>query len=196
MEDYRPNSHKYKEEKKIEKVATGKVQKKKKNEMSKFKEVFISEDVSNVKSYIFLDVLVPAIKKAILDIVTDGTDMILYGGSGSGRRRSKSDKVPYRDYFNRERDWRSDREYSVRDRFDYDDLTFDCRGDAEAVREQMEEVIDNYGVVTVADMYDMAGVTAPYTAAKYGWSNIRSAEVVRLRGGDYIIRLPRAMQID
>ena len=60
--DYKPNSHKYKEEqknlpaerKKVEKVVTGKVKTKKKSEASKLKDVFISEDVSNVKSYICL----------------------------------------------------------------------------------------------------------------------------------------------
>lgn len=72
MEDYRSNSHKAKAEakeaaeKKVDKVVTGNVKRKKKSEVSKFKDVFISEDVSNVKSYIFLDVLVPADQKSCL----------------------------------------------------------------------------------------------------------------------------------
>ena len=61
MDDYTPNSNRFKEqqkenatlpEKKIQQITTGKVRVKKKSEMSKFKDVFISEDVSNVKSYI------------------------------------------------------------------------------------------------------------------------------------------------
>lgn len=96
MEDYRSNSHKAKAEakeaaeKKVDKVVTGNVKRKKKSEVSKFKDVFISEDVSNVKSYIFLDVLVPAIKKAVSDIVKDGVDMMLYGDKRSGSRGSSS----------------------------------------------------------------------------------------------------------
>ena len=93
--DYKPNSHKYKEEqknlstdrKKVEKVVTGKVKTKKKSEASKLKDVFISEDVSNVKSYILMDVLIPAAKKAISDIVSNGIDMILYGET-RGRKSS------------------------------------------------------------------------------------------------------------
>lgn len=38
--------------------------------------MFISEDAGNIKSYVVLDVLVPAIKKAIADIVTGGIDML------------------------------------------------------------------------------------------------------------------------
>ena len=74
---YTPNSHKYKEqqnaspteEKKVTKVVNGPV-KTKRNDVRKLADIFISEDISNVKSYIFMDVLVPAIKKAIYDIVS------------------------------------------------------------------------------------------------------------------------------
>ena len=59
----------------------------------------------------------------------------------------------------------------------------------------MQDVIDSYGVVTVADMYDMAQLTQPYTSNKYGWMNIRNAEVKRVSDG-YIIKLPKAMPID
>ena len=69
------------------------------------------------------------------------------------------------------------------------------RVEAEEVRRQMLDVIARYGFVTVADMYDMAGLTPPYTANSYGWVNIRTAEPVRVRDG-YILRLPKASPID
>lgn len=190
MREYQPNSHKSKEEKRVQKVVTGKV-KTKKNEGRKLLNMFISEDAQNVKSYIVLDVLVPAIKKAILDIVTDGADMILYGGSHNSKRKS-GNKVSYRSYYEDKKD---DRDYRSKGRFDYDDLVFDSRAECEAVREQMVEIIDQYGFVTVADMYDMADVPAPYTSSKYGWTNIRTAETIRGRDG-YILKLPKAMPID
>ena len=62
MEEYKPNSHKSKEEqknlvpeKRVEKVISGTVKSKKKSEMQKFADVFISEDVNNVKSYIVME---------------------------------------------------------------------------------------------------------------------------------------------
>ena len=64
--------------------------------MQKFADVFISEDVNNVKSYIVMDVLVPAIKKAISDIVTNGIDMILYGKLGNQKRILQRPKYPIR----------------------------------------------------------------------------------------------------
>lgn len=205
MTEYKSNSHVSKKteaaepvsEKKIEKVVTGNV-KTRDNKGRKFADIFISEDAANVKSYIVMDVLVPAIKKAVSDIVTDGISMILYGGTGGGSRNrssSSSSKVSYRSYYDDRRDDRRDDRYSGRGRFDYDDIVFDSRGEAEAVRRQMLDVIDRYGWVTVADMYDMAGITPPYTSNSYGWVNIRSAEAVRVRDG-YVLKLPKASPID
>ena len=69
------------EEKRAEKVISG-TAKTKKNEMRKLTDIFISEDVANVKNYILMDVLVPSIKKAIYDIVVNSLDMSLFGGRG------------------------------------------------------------------------------------------------------------------
>lgn len=192
MNNYKPNSHKAKaEEKEIKRVVDGGVKTKKKSEIGKLSSIFISEDAANVKSYIFMDVLVPAIKKAISDIVRDGIDMILYGGNGGSKKSSSN--VSYVDY--RKASDRPRPTANVTTRFDYDDLVFENRGQVEAVREQMEEVIEHYGFVTVSDMYDMAGLTAPFTGNKYGWTSIRTAEPVRVRDG-YILKLPKAMPID
>ena len=201
--EYKPNSYRSKAEqaetpedkKRVEKVVTGNVKTKKKNEISKFASIFVSEDIQNVKTYVFSDVLVPAIKKAISDVITNGIDMLLYGGTGKGSRGSASSKVSYRSFYDKRDDSRSVGRVSAGSRFDFDDLIFESRGDAEMVRDQLDEMIDRYGVATVADYYDAANITAPYTSNKYGWTNIRNAEVQRVRDG-YVLRLPRAMPID
>lgn len=202
MEEYPSNSNKVKEakrqqaltEKKVEKVITGTAKTKKKSEIRKFTDVFISEDVNNVKSYILMDVLVPAIKKAISDIVTNGVDMILYGEAGSNKKRSTVSKISYNKMFD---DPRSSRIHSERGRtgLDYDELIFDSRGDAEAVLSALEDIIAQFGVASVGDLYDLAQVsTTNYAINKYGWSDLRSAEVIRVRDG-YMIKLPRALPL-
>lgn len=196
METYRGNSYRErsnrtsKEDKKIEKVTTGKVRTKKKSEMSKLKDVFIAEDVRNVKSYVVLDVLVPAIKKAIYDIVVDGIGMIL--GESVAKKRSGSNYVSYRDCSS------STRRDSERRRrgYEIDDVILDSRGEAEDVLDRMDDVLDEYKVVTVSDFYDLVGISDEPIDHKYGWRNIASAEVVRSRDGGYMIRLPRPMPID
>lgn len=199
-QEYKNNSytHRMKEaekaEKQIEKVVRNKVKTKKKSELTKLTDIFVTEDINSVKSYVFMDIVVPAIKKAISDVVTNGVDMILYGETGRTKKTRSGDYVSYRSYSDSSTKRRSD-DNRMRSRFDFDDIVFDGRGDAEAVLEQMDNIIDRYGMVSVADMYDMADLTQPYTAHRYGWTNLRGAEVVRVREG-YIIKLPKAMPID
>lgn len=201
MEDYKSNSHKSKEtpklpaeRKKLDKVVSGDVKVKKKSGVHKFTDVFISEDVSNVKTYILMDVLVPAIKKAVSDIVTNGIDMILYGGNGGPKKRTtNSSYISYNNYSDRNR--REIHSYgttTTRTGYSYDEISIPSRGEAEEVLSRMDELIETYGMVSVADFYDLVGVTGEYTDNKYGWTNIRNAEVVRARDG-YVIKLPKAL---
>lgn len=203
MEDYKPNSNKYKEEliqnssekRKVERVVTGVVKTKKKGEMQKLANIFISEDISKVKEYIFMDVLIPAVKKAVSDIVTNGIDMILYGESGSRKSSNPASKVSYSKYYsdtNKRPDYRAPLNRTT---YSYDDVVLATRGEAEAVLEQMYEIVGVYGFVKVADLYDLVGVTGSYTDNNYGWTDVSSAQVIRVRDG-YMIKLPRALPID
>lgn len=202
MENYKPNSHKSKEEnkalpderEKLEKVIKG-TAKIKKNEMRKLRDVFISEDVKSVKSYILMDVLVPAIKDAIEDIVTNGIRMVLRGET-SARKSSSASKISYnRIYDSKINNDRFARDSSPSIRYSYDDIVLESRGEAEDVITRMEEIIEEYGFVRVADLYDLVGITGDYTDNKYGWTSIRSAEPVRVRNG-YMLRLPRAIPLN
>ena len=199
MEEYKSNSHASKEKKKIgevkkvEKVINGQAQTKKKSEFSKFADAFVSEDAGSVKSYVLMDVLVPAVKKAISDIVTNGIDMILYGKTGVNKRSGASSKVSYRNYYDRSE--RSTVSSRSRTGYSYDDVIIDNRGEAEEVLSRMDEIVAKYGTVSVADLYDLVGVTGAYTDNKYGWTDIHSAAGVRVRDG-YMIKLPRVMPLD
>ena len=180
MEDYKSNSDKARQEqqseKKVEAVITGAAKTRKKGEMQKFADVFIAEDANNVKSYILMEVIVPAVKKAISDIVTTGIDMILY--------ERDADRVRAGSVGNR------------RNTPDYDDILFDTRGDAEAVLDAMNDIISQYGTVSVSDFYDLARVPNDnFTMNRYGWTNIGGATAVRVRDG-YILKLPRAIPLN
>ena len=139
-----------------------------------------------------MDVLVPSIKKALSDIVKDGIDMILYGDKRSGNR-SNSSRVSYRDYSSGS--GRRENNRSTRTNYDFADLVYNTRSEAESVLASMDEIMDTYNVVTVADMYDLSGVTCNYTDNKYGWMNISNAQVIHGRDG-YIIKMPRVVSID
>lgn len=201
MQDYKPNSHRFKEEqkststterRKVDKVVSGTAKVRKKSEIRKLADNFISEDIQNIKSYVVTEVLIPTIKNTIWDTFTNSLDMVLFGGTGRNRRNTTAGRVSYRNYYDQGSERSSDR---ARVGYSVDDIVLDSRGEAEEVLARMDELIDTYKMVRVADLYDLVGVTGNYTDNKYGWTNIRTAEVVRVRDG-YKIKLPRALPID
>ena len=200
MEEYKPNSNKSKaelakkEDHKVEKIISGPVKTRKKNGFDKFKSEIISDDAKNIKSYVLGEVLIPAIKKAISDVVTNGIDILLYGESRKNPKRGISDRVSYRSYYNGYSEPR-ERIGSRYSSYSYDDIILNSRGEAEEVLARMDELMDTYGLVRVADLYDLVGITGNYTDNKYGWTNIRNAEIIRVRDG-YMIKMPRAVPID
>lgn len=181
------------DEKRAEKVVHGKV-KVKKNNARKLTDMFISEDVSNVKNYIIMDVIVPSIKKALYELVVGALDMTLYGGKSGGSKRPVADKVSYNTDYSRA-STRYDHSYGVNRTatgYSYDDILLETRGEAEAVLQGMDDIMETYDMVRVADLYELVGITGEYTDNKYGWTNIRSAKIVRTRDG-YKIEMPRAV---
>ena len=199
--DYKGNSHRAKEEtstevvpaKKVERVATGKTRKK--NEVRKFADAFISEDVHSVKDYIIQEVLLPAAKKAISEMVSSGIDMLLYGEAKSRNKdRDRGSRVSYTKYYERERDYERGTRTRVRG-YDYDDIILDTRREAEEVLDRMQDLVDTYGMVSVADLYDLVGISGSYTDNKYGWMHLRGADVQRVRDG-YLLKLPKALPFD
>lgn len=182
------------EPKKVEPVVSNPVKTKKKGFWSRVSEEFISEDGKGVGDYILIDVLVPAIKKTISDIVTNGIDMILYGNT----RRSSNNSVPayrvsYRNYYDqRNNDYARPKVSQV---YNYNDIVFQTRGDADAVLTGLRDIVTQYGLAKVADYYDLAGIDCSYTDNNYGWTDLRFADVIRLSNG-YSLRLPKPMPID
>ena len=201
MPEYPQNYHGYKEEqkakkeKKLERVISGPVQTRKKSEFRKLIDTFIGDDIHSIKSYIFKDVLVPTIKKAIDEIISNGTHMLLYNGEVRTTGRSNVSKISYNSISTQNRGT-SLRAEQARTGIEYDDILFTTRGDAEAVLSTMDEVLDQFGIISVLDMYDLAGYsTNNYTLERYGWNDIHTAKVVRVPEG-YIIQLPRAVPIN
>lgn len=180
------------EKKEIVSPVQGNVRTKKRSEFRKFIDSFIAEDFSTLKTYAVRDVVIPTAKKAISDIISNGIDIILYGEGGRNRRSSGQNRVSYRDFYveggRPNRPDRSERRGQVAD---YDDIIFDSRADADAVLDQMIEIVSSYGKISVADMYDIAHVsTNNFSLNNYGWYDLSGCRSVRERDG-YVLRLPR-----
>ena len=161
----------------------------------------IYTDIKNIKQYIIYDVVVPVIKNTLSQIITGATDMIFFGEVRSTKSswgvRGGSTKISYKDYWEGgSRSRQNNRDYRPSNRVSYDELYFESREDAANVLESMDDIVEQYGVVTVADLFDLAGVSGNgYTDQNYGWTSTNSADIFRDRDGAYRIKLLRPSPI-
>ena len=179
-------------------VVSGKVTRKKKSALKRASESMLANDAEDIKSYLVFDVLIPAAKDTLSDLVSKGLDMMLYTDSRGSNTRSRSSRRTggYHNKYNQP-ERRERPQISQRDRrmLHFDDIILDNRGDAEQVLDYLRRRIDDYEVATVADFYDAVEVTSDYTDTKYGWYDLEDAYVRRVRDG-FQIFLPRAEHIE
>lgn len=206
MSEYPGNSDKSKKDpttkevvrEKKQSVIQGTASTKKKGLLSRFSETFTLGHTDDVKNYIIVDVLVPSVKKAIADIIINGIDIILYKGQGGNRRnpRSNISRASYADYHTGNKYGSQIAPAPVqRTGFEYDEIIFETIVDAEQVLRSMDAVLEQYDSVSVADLYEFAGLTNPnWNVHKYGWTNMAGSYALPVRDG-YILKLPPVVSI-
>jgi len=185
--------HKRLKRKKVEKVVKNPVNVKKK---SKIAEILIDHDITFEN--ICADIIVPATRDLILKIVEAAL------GVDSRPSTRRSNLVSYQRYYkerNGERD-RLSRYSEIQTRpidrhINRDDYVLATRSDAEAVLQSMYNLLDIYGIVSVADYHDLLGISGSFTDNKYGWIDLSDARVERPYGvAGYMIKMPKASPID
>lgn len=185
------------------KVIKGAVTVKKQSFGQKFADAFFGEDIVDVKSYIIQDVLVPTIKATISDVIGGGVEMLLFGKVG-GRTRSRTNSgyfngyTPYGTAYSNPNNQtgRPNTSYNRPDnRYGVQEIIFGNRDEAAEVLDAMIDCLQRYdGMVSVADLYDMVGITGAYTDHGWGWTDLSSASVRRVRNG-YMLVLPRPVSL-
>lgn len=193
--DYKPNSNKAKEERReaIRPVVKGKVRRKKSGGLKKVANILLAEDIEDAKARLISDVVIPAIRQAIHDIFDRGSDLMFFG-QDSRNGKSRASKVSYKDYYDSDKK-QLERYKTAPKTLEYNDMIFDSKSEAEEVLFRMDELIELYGSVSVADYYEFVGITGDYSANNYGWTDIRSAHIERVRDSGsygYTIVFPRA----
>lgn len=193
-------------EKKLEKVISGTATRKKLGIRKRLTDTFLEDNTQSVGDYVLFDILVPAAKSMITDMISGGLEMLLFG-SRRGTRTTREGPRSYVNYnslsyrpLNQTRDMsRSGRERELsrtgRARHDFGEIVLETRGEAEEVLSNLVDLTLDYGTASVADLYDLVGITSNFTDNRYGWTDLRSASVSRVRGG-YVINLPRTQQIE
>lgn len=166
------------------------------------------DGLPSVGHYLTHDVVLPAIKEIVVNSVTSGINMMMYGPDSAGRRNTyqgySQRGASYRPNTNYQHSYQSSsttsakyknepRPYRKETRagnFNSEDYILSSRDEAQAVLDQLLEQIDDYGWTSLADFFDLVGIDSNYTDNNYGWTDLQFAKFVVVRGG-YALRLPR-----
>jgi hypothetical protein len=190
-------------EKKVEKVVQGEVVRRKKPLGRRFMETFVEGEAKGVGHYIIFNVVIPAIKDVVSDVVSQGVERMLYGDRTSPSRRSgyrPTTTTPYTSY-NKPGGtppWKRDERpvsRQARATHNFDEIVLDTRPEAEDVISHMYELIERYQQVTVSDLYDLVGIASAFTDERWGWTDLNGSGVTRIKGG-YLLDLPKPDPLD
>lgn len=184
-------------------IVNGDVVVKKKTSISKVKDSIIAEDFKDVIGVVLEKTVFPWVKKGLHDVLTNTIDMIIYGEiSGNKTTPSNVSKISYNGYYNGTKTDSNNYVNLSPNKTLFDDIVYGSMGAAQEVLDSMQDSIETYGNVSIAEMYEIASVdidrvSVPWTANGYGWKNISSAKIVPCSNPDgYIIRFPRPIPIN
>lgn len=188
-------------EKVVASVVETKVIVKKKGIGQKVKGIISQADLPGVISYVTYDVLIPAARNMIVDSLIEGVHRAfykgerygrsMYGGGPTGPRISYSTPVDRGGSpLSRSAPPRSSVLGSRTSRHIRDDFIISSRSEADRVLERLGDIIDRYGVASVADLKDLMGVSSTHVDQKWGWTFVGDAEVRQVREGFVIDLAP------
>lgn len=177
----------------VEKIVEGKVVSRKQPVWKRFTRSMVADDVGNVGEYILTDVLIPATKNLIVDMVGQSIERVLFGTSRGRIRRSPlgmslRDQVNYSGRYSGETA-RRPMTREARARHDFNEIVLENRAEAIEVVEGLVDRIARYGSVTVAELYDFVGTTGSFADQRWGWNDLSTADVRQVPGG-FLLDLP------
>lgn len=184
--------------------------------------LFFGDDgIRGVTDHLVRDIFIQSIQTTISDVATNTINTIsdvattsikraIFGESYDDRRRNSND------YWYGSRRYVDNRMSSSRGRgyVDYSRqsekalhhksenlsnvvrvIEFDSANDANEVLSYMIDSVEQYGLVTVADFYELSDVASKFTDHQFGWTNLDGVRVVPIRGGGFYISFPSAVPV-
>lgn len=186
-------------EKKVRQVTKANV--KKQGLLRKFTRYIFEDTIESAKEKAFSDVIKPGLQQLIFDTGSELLSLVIFGTAEEafrGSRRSsggrRSERTSYDKYY-KDKERKSSRNSYQDMPYDPDDIILDTNAEARDVLTELDYTIQKYGQASVADLYDIVGVTSEWTDNRYGWTSIRGAKIKPIREG-FLLVLPRTHVLD
>lgn len=201
IKNYGANSKKIREEadsdnRKVSAVVRNKVRERKPSLGKRFAASFAGDDAQTVGQYILFDVIIPATKNLITDMVSQGIERLMFGTS-SPRRPSTVYRPGHTSYNRMYKGEDERRTISDRGRrtHDFREIVMDTREEASDVLDHLRDLIDRYGSASISDFYSLCDISSDHVDIKWGWTDLPNVEISMVRGGGYILELPPTEQL-
>lgn len=152
----------------------------------------VADDISSIREWIVVEVVVPSVRNLIADTIKGSTDRVLYGQARARSRGLSGERTSLRTRYDKMSEGEPRRMLSreSRARHDFDDVVLDTHAEAVDVIEALIDRVERYGATSVSDLYDFVGVTGSFADQRWGWTDLRNADVRPVRGG-FLLDLPR-----
>jgi len=169
------------------------------------------DGLPSIGKYLGHEVILPAVKNIVVDMVTSGINMAMYGQEGKrgnkppmhygGPASNHWSKPPSTNYANR---YQSQSPSFNQTPTTYatpvprriggnfvDEYIIADRNEALMALDSLKDTAREYGSVAVADYLDLIGIEAAFTDNTYGWTHevLQQASVMPTRNG-FILKLP------
>lgn len=121
-------------------------------------------------------------RRGLAKVITEKVDTLLYGKEPFESYRSPKYGVEYVSY----RDFHNNR---------YDEhFIFETREEADGIFNNIVELLNEHGSVTVADVCNLCGQTSTSFDSQRGWKSTKDMKVVKTRNG-YELYLPKPVEL-
>jgi|SRR6478735_3325207 len=187
----------------VEQIVQGKVTVKKPNFFKRMGRSMVADDVGNVGDFVVSDVLAPAMRNLLYDVIVKGAGRTIFGANqmyrggrsmgGPSAGPVSSLKTAYHRVSQEEVPGRVVSQSSAA-RHDFSEIVLEDRAEALEVLEYLIARLEMYKSVTVGDFYDAIGTTGGFVDRNWGWTNLASADIRQTRDG-YVFDLPRAINL-
>lgn len=189
------------EPRKAERVVTSEVKSRPKPLGRRLREALLGGDSKSALQYVIGEVIIPHAKDLLSEATTQMVERIIFGESRGGYRRPANRTSGYTNYSgisSRNRPTSSirvERPVMRRRTQELDELVFETRAEAQAVLEEMYERLEEYGIVSVADLMTMVDKTSTHIDQKWGWDDLHGSQIKMVRDG-YLLILPKTTTLD
>lgn len=127
-----------------------------------------------------------------INAISNCVDAVFMENQDVPRKKSTTSKISYMNYYGHEHDNHlSNRLTSFRSVYD---IVLATPKEAGEVLDHMRNIINTYGIAYIQDLYDFVGIEGSFYDRRYGWTDIKSASVIKVKGG-YKLYLPKATKL-